>query len=61
MKLSSVTAQLFKADKLTYKSQTMQNKIKYIDTTRARYDEYIRYCDKEFENFINELTNHILM
>lgn len=23
--------------------------------TRARYDEYIRYCDREFEKFINQL------
>ncbi|MEW6602913.1 MAG: sulfatase-like hydrolase/transferase, partial [Nitrospirota bacterium] len=27
-----------------------------IDTLRARYDEFIRYCDKEFENFINQLN-----
>jgi arylsulfatase A-like enzyme len=27
-----------------------------IDTLRARYDEFIRYCDKEFEDFIKRLT-----
>ncbi len=30
-----------------------------FDTARARYDEYIRYCDKVFENFIKGLTGHI--
>jgi arylsulfatase A-like enzyme len=28
-----------------------------IDTLRARYDEFIRYCDNEFENFIKKLAN----
>ncbi len=27
-----------------------------VDTLRARYDEFIRYCDKQFENFIAQLT-----
>ncbi|MBC8550011.1 MAG: sulfatase-like hydrolase/transferase [Candidatus Brocadiales bacterium] len=26
-----------------------------IDLLRARYDEFIRYCDDQFKNFINEL------
>jgi arylsulfatase A-like enzyme len=43
----------------TFKSQTMKNKYANIDTTRARYDEFIRYCDKEFENFINGLSKHV--
>ncbi|MEK6527642.1 MAG: sulfatase-like hydrolase/transferase [Nitrospirota bacterium] len=28
-----------------------------IDTMRARYDEFIRYCDNEFENFMKKLAN----
>ncbi len=28
-----------------------------IDTLRARYDEFIRYCDNEFENFMKKLAN----
>ncbi len=27
-----------------------------VNTFRARYDEFIRYCDKQFEDFINQLT-----
>ena len=42
----------------TFKSQTHKNKYNHIDITRARYDEFIKYCDKEFENFIKELENH---
>jgi len=26
-----------------------------VDTLKSRYDEYIRFCDKEFENFILEM------
>ncbi len=29
-----------------------------VDTLRARYDEFIRYCDDEFENFIKDLTDN---
>ncbi len=29
-----------------------------IDTKRARYDEFIRYCDKEFEKFIKQLRKY---
>ena len=43
----------------TFNDQTMKNKYAYIDITRARYDEFIRYCDNEFENFINESSKHI--
>lgn len=27
-----------------------------VDILRARYDEFIRYCDKQFEDFIGQLT-----
>ena len=27
-----------------------------VEVMRARYDEFIRYCDKEFEDFITQLT-----
>ncbi len=27
-----------------------------VDILRARYDEFIRYCDKQFEDFITQLT-----
>jgi arylsulfatase A-like enzyme len=35
-----------------YFSQTQQQE---ADILRARYDEFIRYCDDEFKNFINQL------
>lgn len=28
-----------------------------VNTLRARYDEFIRYCDNEFENFMKKLAN----
>ena len=27
-----------------------------VDILRDRYDEFIRYCDKQFEDFITQLT-----
>ncbi len=32
-----------------------------IDILRARYDEFIRYCDKQFEDFIGQLTGRGLL
>lgn len=29
-----------------------------VDMLRARYDEFIRYCDNEFENFMKKLANN---
>ncbi|MBI5675451.1 MAG: sulfatase-like hydrolase/transferase [Nitrospirae bacterium] len=40
----------------TEKSQWLSDD---FDTARARYDEYIKYCDKTFENFIKEFSGHI--
>jgi len=28
-----------------------------VDVFRARYDEYIRYCDRQFEDFMRQLRN----
>ncbi len=32
-----------------------------VDIFRARYDEFIRYCDKQFEDFINGLTKRDIL
>ena len=42
----------------TIKQQNEKNKRSHIDTARARYDEFIRYCDKEFENFTREFEKY---
>ncbi len=42
-------------EQLTYQyfSQEMQPE---VETLRARYNEFVRYCDKQFEDFITQLT-----
>jgi arylsulfatase A-like enzyme len=39
----------------TWKSQNRANPINRIDVFRDRYDEFIRYADKQFETFISEI------
>jgi arylsulfatase A-like enzyme len=43
----------------THSSQNNINKRLYIETTMARYDEFIRYCDEELNNFIKELMKYV--
>jgi arylsulfatase A-like enzyme len=45
----------------TWKSQKQLGKSTLINILKARYDEFIRYCDKEFENFITELEKRNLL
>jgi arylsulfatase A-like enzyme len=44
--------------KIYGKNQSSQNELQQIiQTLRARYDEFIRYCDDQFKNFIQDIEN----
>jgi len=42
-------------------SDTAQEELKLVNIFKARYDEFIQYCDKEFEQFIALLTQQNLL
>jgi arylsulfatase A-like enzyme len=39
----------------TWKSQSGSSKLIQIDILKDRYDEFIRYCDKQFKEFIKQV------